>query len=189
MRVGHPKIDVRHRRTGVTLVEVLVVILILVVLAGILIPVVSRARATAQRTTCISNLHQIAQAFHMFANHDGGLLPDPTVTQVSWETSLLPFTTSKVFQCPADGEIYPSVGSSYDWRDTADATTTLAGQSISSPARSSLILTFEALPGWHAKDRICAARLDGAAMEMDYTECMKDLEIPNVQTQPSGQNQ
>lgn len=189
MRVGHHQIDVRHRRTGVTLVEVLVVILIMVVLAGILIPVVSRARAAGQRTTCVNNLHQIAQAFHMFANRNGGTLPDPTVTQVSWETSLLPFTTAKVFQCPADNEIYPSVGSSYDWRDTADANTTMAGQPISAPERSSLILAFEALPGWHTKDRICAVRLDGAAMEMDYTECMKDLDVPNVQTQPAGQNQ
>lgn len=184
MRVGYFQPDVRHRRSGVTLVEVLVAILILVVLAGILVPVISRAKAAGQRATCISNLHQIAQAFHIFANHNGGVLPDPTVTQVSWETSLLPFTSGKVFQCPADSEIYPSVGSSYDWRDTADSNTTLAGQPISSSARSSLILAFEALPGWHAKDRICAARLDGAAMEMDYTECMKDLDTANGETKP-----
>ena len=48
------------------------------------------------------------------------------------------------FVCPADNELAPIVGSSYDWRDTADASTTLAGRVITDCGRPSLIIAFEA---------------------------------------------
>ena len=52
-----------RRRRGLTLVEVLVVIAIIAVLVGILVPVVSRARASGRLVTCISNLRQFDVAF------------------------------------------------------------------------------------------------------------------------------
>jgi hypothetical protein len=158
---------------------------ILVLLSAILLPVIAKARSAGQRVKCLSNLRQITVAFHLFADRHGGLLPDPASTQVSWESLLTPYTREpRVFACPVDDELYPSVGSSYDWRDTPDPTTTLAGQSVSSPGRSSLILVFESLPGWHARDRINAARLDGSASEMNYVDCMRDLSTPNDQPRP-----
>ena len=50
-----------HRRTtAFTLIELLVVIAIIAILAAILFPVFARARENARRSSCQSNLKQIA---------------------------------------------------------------------------------------------------------------------------------
>jgi prepilin-type N-terminal cleavage/methylation domain-containing protein len=186
----HLRVRCRHSprgrpRGGFTLIELAVAVGILVLLSAIILPVIARARAAGQRVRCLSNLRQITVAFHVFADRNNGALPDPAAAQLSWETLLTPYTQQpRLFACPADSELYPSVGSSYDWRDTPDSSTTLAGQPVTSPGRSSLILVFESLPGWHGRDRINAARLDGSASEMNYVECMRDLSTPNDQPRP-----
>jgi prepilin-type N-terminal cleavage/methylation domain-containing protein/prepilin-type processing-associated H-X9-DG protein len=58
----------RRRFTGgFTLIELLVVIAIIAILAAILFPVFAQARAMARRTACLSNMKQMANAFHMYA--------------------------------------------------------------------------------------------------------------------------
>jgi prepilin-type N-terminal cleavage/methylation domain-containing protein len=58
----------RRRRSAFTLVELLVVIGIIAILISILIPTLSRARESAQRTQCLSNLRQMAVLLNMYAN-------------------------------------------------------------------------------------------------------------------------
>lgn len=55
------------RKRGFTLIELLVVIAIIAILAAILFPVFARAREAARKTTCQSNLKQIATGMLMYA--------------------------------------------------------------------------------------------------------------------------
>ena len=58
-----------------TQIAVFVVIAIIAILAGMLLPALSSARAKARQATCTSNLKQIGLALHMYGNDFSALLP------------------------------------------------------------------------------------------------------------------
>jgi prepilin-type N-terminal cleavage/methylation domain-containing protein len=58
--------NVSQRTRAFTLIELLVVIAIVAILAAMLFPVFARARESARRATCTSNLRQIGLAIHMY---------------------------------------------------------------------------------------------------------------------------
>lgn len=93
----------RERRRAFTLIELLTVIAIVGVLAGILIPVVGRVRENARASSCASNLRQLGNALHLYAADNNGLFPAPrwreadaenglqNPTRANWQVEVAPF--------------------------------------------------------------------------------------------------
>lgn len=99
---------VSRTRQGFTLIELLVVIAIIAILAAILFPVFGRARENARRSSCQSNLKQIALGFKQYVQDYDEKYTLPNNVNLAtgaggWVDILQPYLKStQIFQCPSD---------------------------------------------------------------------------------------
>jgi len=124
-----------NKKKGFTLIELLVVVAIIAILAGMLLPVLSKAREKARRVNCAGNLKQIGLALLMYSGDNGGFF---TVDSVQTTVNFEPLNTQdvlddgKVYACPsASTSLTLASNSNYRYRgsglkddnDSATATT------------------------------------------------------------------
>lgn len=75
MGSGLYRSPVNQRRAGFTLIELLVVVAIIGILAGLLLPALSRSKSRAQAIKCVSNHKQLLLAWTMYsADYNGRLV-------------------------------------------------------------------------------------------------------------------
>jgi prepilin-type N-terminal cleavage/methylation domain-containing protein len=163
-----------RKRTGFSLTELLVVILIVAILGGLLTVAVQRARAQARSTQCLNNLRQLALGFRLYADARGGKLPDGK--REPWFVQIAPLLEAQqsVFRCPADPQ---EVDLSYGWRDESATlpTASLAGKKIEHVANSELVLVFDQATGWHAPEMLNAAMVNSATLSLSEDEFEHNL--------------
>ena len=94
-------------RSVFTLIELLVVIAIIAILAAMLMPALQKARQTARKASCTSNLKQIGMALQMYAGNHDDYIPGFNMIKAStdnfqrWVALLGPYTQTAVYWvCP-----------------------------------------------------------------------------------------
>lgn len=96
----------KTRCGGFTLIELLVVIAIIAILAAILFPIFASAKATAVTANCQSNIKQMGIAMQLYAESNGGGLPNYSLGNGSarrmWWEFINPYLRAdKIYRCPA----------------------------------------------------------------------------------------
>ena len=101
-------------RRGFTLLELLVVISIIAVLAGMVLPVVAMVRRMANDVKCGNNLQQIGAAIEVFKGENNDSFPtrlfrDPAVSTMPIQDDLFHSNgplkgLTKILLCPRDGQ-------------------------------------------------------------------------------------
>ena len=169
----------RRPRTAFTLIELLVVIGIVAMIAGILLPVLSKAKESSRSTACLSNLHQLGVALRLYTDDNQHRLPE--MRDKLYGTNSLPTNTValpsvdlvlsnylgsvKVLKCPADREgIYEQSASSYAWNSL------LNGQDADRMVVMNLAFNPHQIPVFYDKEAFHRGRGEGKDVNFLYAD-------------------
>jgi prepilin-type N-terminal cleavage/methylation domain-containing protein/prepilin-type processing-associated H-X9-DG protein len=85
------------RSKAFTLIEILIVLAVLAVLAGLMFPVLGHVRQRSQQATCQSNMRQLALAIQQYVKDNDSRYP----SWRQWRVAALQYGASQqIFQCP-----------------------------------------------------------------------------------------
>ena len=162
-----------HR--GISTVEMVITMGLLMVIVGITSVSLIRAKHSRTQAQCAANLHSIGMAFAYYSQdyHDSYPVPNPLA---QWEDLLREYVPRSTFHCSADNELFAALSSSYDWRDTGNSQTTLAGKLAMQVAHTDAALAFDALPGWHQQGKIQVLHVDTSVDMMNLGAFFRDMQ-------------
>jgi prepilin-type N-terminal cleavage/methylation domain-containing protein/prepilin-type processing-associated H-X9-DG protein len=113
------------KRRAFTLLELLVVLAIVVILASLLLPAISRTKETGRSAVCLNNLHQIGLGLQLYVQDNENRLPvmyDRPTNNIPMPGKSMDVVlaqtlgTTAVFRCPSDfRRLFELTGSSYSW--------------------------------------------------------------------------
>ena len=114
----------RPAHRAFTILELLVVLAIISVLAGVLFPVFSSARESSKRTTCMSNFREVSLSTHLYmndyednfmpVNHEHGAVATSRNDR-TWVQLVLPYVRNfGMFYCPSDTSDRPRPEATFD---------------------------------------------------------------------------